>query len=134
MFRYLKIQFEKLHVILACNEEDKNLFLEVPIIGFKNNQNLKSHIVRAAFPDINDVSPCEPCGVKRSPCQLCSNMKSTSTFKVNIQTKFYRRKKKFNCDSKMVVYLIECRVYGKQYNSSKWHNFVLELITIKHVS
>ena len=30
----------------------------------------------------------------------------------------YQIKKNFNCDSKIVVYLIECRVCGKQYNGS----------------
>ena len=70
------------------------------IIGFKNNKNLKSHLVRTAFSDINKIGRCEPCGGKR-PYQLCSNMKNTS-----------------NCNSKKVLYLIECRVCRKQCNGS----------------
>ena len=81
VFRHLKSQLKELHVILACNEDDKKVFPEVPIIGFKNNKNLKSHVVRATLPDINEVGRCEPCGGKRPPCQLYCNMKSTSTFK-----------------------------------------------------
>ena len=118
VFRHLKNQLKELHVILACDEAHKKVFPEVPIIGFKNNKNLKSHLVRAALPDINEVGRCEPCGGKRPPCQLCSNMKNTSTFKSKHSNEVYQIKKNFNCNSKMVVCLIECRVCGKQYNGS----------------
>ena len=67
VFRYLKSHLKELHVILACDEDHKKVFPEVPIIGFKNNKNLKSHLVRAALPDINEVGKCEPCGGKRPP-------------------------------------------------------------------
>ena len=85
---------------------------------FLKYQLLKSLVVRAALPDINEVGRCEPCGGKRPPCQLCSNMKNTSTFKSKHSNEVYQIKKNFNCNSKMVVYLIECRVCGKQYNGS----------------
>ena len=74
--------------------------------------------MRAALPDINEVGRCEPCGGKRPPCQLCSNMKNTSTFKSKHSNEVYQIKKNFNCNSKMVVCLIECRICGKQYNGS----------------
>ena len=45
-------------------------------------------------------------------------MKNTSTFKSKHSNEVYQIKKNFNCNSKMVVYLIECRVCGKQYNGS----------------
>ena len=46
--------------------------------------------MRTTLPDINEVGRCIPCGGKSSPCQLCSNMKNKSTFKVNIQMKFIK--------------------------------------------
>ena len=58
VFRHL------LHVIVACDEDHKKVLPEVPIIGFKNNKNLKSHLVRAALRDINEVGRCEPCDGK----------------------------------------------------------------------
>ena len=64
MFRHLKSQLKELHLILACDEDYKKVFPEVPIIGFKNNKNLKSHLVRAALRDINEVGRCEPCDGK----------------------------------------------------------------------
>ena len=72
--------------------------------------------MRAALPDINEVGRCGPCGGKR-PCQLYSNMKNTSIFKSKHSNEVYQIKKNFNCNSKVVVNLIECRVCSKQYNS-----------------
>ena len=65
MFRHLKSQLKELHVILACDKAHKKVFPEVPVIGFKNNKNLKSHLVRAAVPDINEVGRRKPCGEKK---------------------------------------------------------------------
>ena len=45
-------------------------------------------------------------------------MKNTSTFKSKHSNEVYQIKKNVNCDSKMVVNLIECRVCGKQYNGN----------------
>ena len=70
--------------------------------------------MRAAAPNINKVGRCKPCGRKRTPCQLCSNVKNTSTFKSKHLTKEHQIKKSFKCNSKIVAYLIECRVSGKQ--------------------
>ena len=53
MFRLLKSQLKQLHVILACDKDHKKVFPEVTTNGFENNKNLKSYLVRAAFPDIN---------------------------------------------------------------------------------
>ena len=79
--------------------------------------------MRAALPEINEVGRCEPCCGKRPPCQLCSNMKNTSTFKSKHLNEVYQIKKNFNCNSKMVVYLIKCRICGKQYNGSTLTKF-----------
>ena len=72
--------------------------------------------MRAALPDISEEGRCKPCG--RPPCQLCSNMKNTSIFKGKNSSKVYQIKKKFNCNSKIVVYLVECSVSRKQYKST----------------
>ena len=35
-FRHLKSQLRQLNVILACDEDHKKVFSEVPVISFKN--------------------------------------------------------------------------------------------------
>ena len=82
MLRHLKCQLKKLHVILVCNKGLKKVFLEVPIIVFKNNNNnRKSNLMLAALPDINEEDKCKLCGGKGSPCQLGSHIKNTNTFR-----------------------------------------------------
>ena len=80
-----------------------------------------------ALQDINQVGRCEPCGEKRLPCQLCSDIKNTSTFKTKHSNEVYQIEKNFTYNSKMVVY---SRLCGKQYNGSTVRK-VLDLITIK---
>ena len=87
--------------------------------------------MRAALSDISEEDRCEPCGGKRSPCQSCSNMKNTSTFKGKYSNKVYQIKKKFNCNFKMVVNLIECSVCRKQYKSTTVTKLSTRAITIK---
>ena len=38
---------EGLHVILASDDEHKKVFPDIRMIGFKNNKNLKAHLVRS---------------------------------------------------------------------------------------
>ena len=66
VFRHLRNLLKESHVILGCDEAHKKVFPEVPIIGCKNNKNLKSHLVRATLPDIFEVGRCKPWWKKTS--------------------------------------------------------------------
>ena len=45
-------------------------------------------------------------------------MKEKCTFKSKHPHKVHKVNKKYNCNSKVVVYLIGCQICGEQYNSS----------------
>lgn len=47
MYRNLKNILPELHVILACDNEHQKMFPILPMTGFKNSKNLRSHLVRA---------------------------------------------------------------------------------------
>ena len=98
MFRHLKSQLKELHVILTCDEDH-----EVPIIIFKNNKNLKSHLVRAAFPDIIEI---------------------------NIQKKFIRWRKISTVILKRWYIWQNVGFVESNTILVPWQNFVLEPITI----
>ena len=102
-------------MILAPDDRHKEVFPDVPLIGFKNNKSLRDHLVRSQLPDIKETGKSEPCGGKRPPCDLCKNMKITCTFKSKHFNEVYKINNDYNCNSKMAVYLIECRVCGEQY-------------------
>ena len=101
------------------------------LIGFKNNKNLKSHLVRATLPDINEVGRCTPCGGKRPSCQLCSNMKNTITFKSKHFNEVYQIKKTLTVILKW-LYIWENLGFAESNTMVvPWQHFVLESITIK---
>ena len=86
--------------------------------GIKNNKNLKAHLVRPQLPDLDEVGRSKSRGGKRPPCHLCENMKDTCTFKSKHLNEVHKINKKYNCNSKMAVYLIECEICGEQYTGS----------------
>ena len=117
VFRNVRKILEELHVIPASDDGHKKVFPDVPMIGFKNNKNLKAHLVRSQLPDLDEVGRSKPCGGRR-PCHLCENMKDTCTFKSKHLDKVHKINKKYNCNSKMAVYLIVCEICGEQYTGS----------------
>ena len=42
-------------VFLASDDRHKKVFPNVLLIGFKNNKNLKAHLVRSQLPDLDEV-------------------------------------------------------------------------------
>ena len=68
VFRDVRKILEELHVIPASEDEHKKVFPDVPMIGFKNNKNLKAHLVRSQLPDLDEVGRSKPCGGKSKIC------------------------------------------------------------------
>ena len=50
-------------------------------------------------------------------------MKGACTFKSKRQNEIHKINKKYNCNSKMAVYFIECKICGEQYTGSTKPNF-----------
>ena len=61
-------------------------------------------------------------------------MKNTSIFKSKHSNEVYQIKKNFNCNFKMVVYLIGRGVCGKQYNGSTTTKFAATANNYKRTS
>ena len=118
VFRNIRKILEELHVILASDDGHKKVFPDVPMIGFKNNKNLKAHLVRSQLPDLDEVGRSKPCGGKRPPCHLCENMKDTCTFKSKHLNEVHKINKEYNCNSKVAGYLLECKICGEQHTGS----------------
>ena len=81
VFKNIRIVLEELHILLAPDEQHRNVFTDIPRIGFKNGKCLKDHLVRSVLPKIDVADNSGPCSRKRPPCELCKMMKKTSTFK-----------------------------------------------------
>ena len=105
-------------MILASDDGHKKVFPDVPMIGFKVNKNLKAHLVRSQLPDLDEVGRSKPYGGKRPPSHLSENMKDTCTFQNKHLNEVHKIYKKYKCNSKMAVYLIEYEICGEQYTGS----------------
>ena len=83
VFRDVCKILEELHVILASDDGHQKVFPDVPLIGFKNNENLKAHLVRSQSPDLYEVGRSKPCGGKRPLCHSCKILNTYALSKVH---------------------------------------------------
>ena len=86
-------------------------------MGFRRAKSLKDFLVRAKLPTDNVSLGCLKCNkVGKGPrCEICDLMEPSTTFTDKDQTKVFNiRQGPLNCNSKFIVYLIQCQVCGKQ--------------------
>ena len=80
------------------------------IIG--NGKSLKDYLVRAALPKTNETRRCEPCTKKT--CLVCNSVRTTTTFTTEACGEIFKTQSgPSNCNSKKVLYLLKCKVYGE---------------------
>ena len=99
---------QELHIPLAPDEEHKNIFQDIPVVGFRNGKNLKDHLVRAKLQNIEVTGMPESCG-KRN-CQVCNFMCNAETFSTKACSE--SQSKILNYNSLNVVYLLK---YSAEY-------------------
>ena len=90
---------------------------------FRRAPNLKYNLVRAKLPSIQTegVRGYFKCGKAR--CQVCSYMSEGSSFRCNVSGREHDINSNFNWDSSGIVYLLGCKVCGKQYVGSTFTSF-----------
>ena len=100
--------------MLDASEEHRRVFKEQPLVGFRNAPNFKDSLVRTKLPKSQTgiSKGCFKCG--KSRCQVCSFISEGSSFSCNVSGKQYSISSRFNCDLSGVVYLLGCKVCGKQ--------------------
>ena len=86
------------------------MFLEVPIIGFKNAKSLKDHFVRAVLPQLDSEDRYKPCEGKNHSCEVRDSVKDTTKFsKAESEETFDILKGPLDCNSNNVIYVFECK-------------------------
>ena len=122
---------EELHILLTPNKEHKNVFPNVPAIGFRNGKSLRHFLTRATLPKLNEGRRCESCGKKT--CLVCDSISTATTFTTEAcQETFKIQSGPLTYDSKKVLYQLKCKVCGEVlYVGKGKSNFDIGLITIK---
>ena len=109
---------EELQILLAPDKEPQKVFPNVHIVGFRNGKSLKDHLVRSSLPIFNQTLGSESC--RKRNCQVCQFTVNTDTFSpITTDETFKINKGLFNCNSKKVIYLSECKKNGKKTEVGK---------------
>ena len=96
-FQNVRSIMEELHILLTPNKEQKKVFPNVLVIGFRNGMSLKDYLVKATLPKLNKSGRCEPCGKKT--CLVCDSISTTTTFTAEACQKTF---KIHNCPSTLI--------------------------------
>ena len=115
-FRGMKSVLSKIHLLLTPDQEHRNVFPDIPVVGFRRGKSLKDILVRAKLPKIQGNEGSSGCGKKR--CEICPHIDETSSFQSQEGREYKIRAENLNCDSKHVVYLVTCKTCGVQYVGS----------------
>ena len=78
-FQNSKSIMEGLHILLTHNKQHKRVFLNVPVVGFRNAQSLKDYLVRSKLPKLEESGKCE--SSEKKTCSVCDSISTTTTEK-----------------------------------------------------
>ena len=122
-FARIKDTLSKIHLLLTPNEEHRNVFPAVPIIGFRRDKSLQDMLVRAKLPERN--IQCGRSGrFHGKRCGVCNFIQDTSSFYDNdLRNKYTIKGGRLNCNSRNVVYLDQCIICNMQYVGSSTTKF-----------
>ena len=117
LLRNVKEVLKKHHMFLSHDANHERVFSKRPLIGFRKGKSLKDFLVRAKIQENVENPGCFKCKKKgRGPrCQVCDVVVESTEFTNRDRTKTYQiRQGPLDCNSKFVIYLLECKVCGKQ--------------------
>jgi len=128
-FAKFKNVLKQIHILLTPNSEHRSVFSDIPIIGFKRGKSLKELLVRAKLPVKRELGKSEGCQSKR--CGVCAYVTNTQSFTNTDGSLEYKIMANLNCNSKNVVYLVQCKSCSKQYVGSASTKFRLRFNNYK---
>ena len=115
--------------MLYQDEEVKRVFTPAPFLSFRTAGTLRTHLVRAkVYPVEERLVGSRKC--LRNRCQVCKNVVETDIFQSFVDKKVYKINHRFTCSDKCLVYLLSCKVCGRQYTGQtvdefryRWNNY-----------
>ena len=113
---------------LQIDPEVRSLFTSLPFVSFRSVRNLRSHLVRSKlYPEERAIGSAK-CNSPR--CLTCNDVKECDTFTSHVTKETFKINHRFDCNSKCLIYLLSCKVCGKQYVGSttdrfrfRWNNY-----------
>lgn len=115
--------------VLHSSQETKNIFSKPPRVIFKRPPNLKNMLVNTDLVKKaeggNKTNKCRPC--KKPRCGTCKIMTPSNMFESNTTKKKYKIKGDMDCNSKNVIYQLNCKHCDKQYVGQTSNNLRIRI-------
>ena len=115
---------------LYADPEVRSVFTPLPFVSFRSVRNLRSHLVRSKLYPQERKTGSSKCNSPR--CLTCNNIKECDTFTSHVTKETFKINHHFSCNSRCLIYLFSCKVFGKQYVGSiadkfmyQWNNFTI---------
>ena len=110
VFKNVRKILEEIHLLLKPDQAHKKVFSGTPIIGFKNANSLKDHLVRAVLPQLDREGRSKPCHRANRSCEVFESVKETTKFKkAESEETFDILKGPLDCNCNNVICLFGCR-------------------------
>ena len=113
---------------LYADQLARSVFTPAPFISFRTAQNLRSHLVRSKLYPLKRTTGSYKCNTPR--CQVGKNVKECYEFSSHGTKETFKISHCFDSNSKCLIYLMSCKVCGKQYVGStterfrfQWNNY-----------
>ena len=114
--------YKKNLFLLYQYEEVKRVFTPGSFVSFRTARTLRTHLVRPkVYPVEERLVGSRKC--LRNPCQVCKNVVETDVFQRFVDKKVYKINHRFTCSDECLVYLLSCKVCGRQYTGQTVDEF-----------
>ena len=116
---------KELHPLLSLSNRCKQAIHDLPMMAFRRPKSLKDYLVHAKLrpldQDFLGTRGTHKCGSSR--CDVCNYLTVGDRFSSLTTGTRYTINRGFDCNSRNVVYLINCKVCGFQYVGSTTTKF-----------
>ena len=110
---------QKHHRVMTLNPHMKSIFPQAPLVAYKRPQNIRDRLVKAKLPPPQNRPKRTRAGMYKcnKPCSICPFVSNSKTIKAKHTHNDHRVElsKHYDCNTKNIVYIIECRKCGDQY-------------------
>ena len=114
------------------DETVKQIFTPFPMVSYRIARKLSSYLVCSKLYPLEHKRGPNKCGSSR--CQMCSNVEETETFSSTVTGEAYKINHHLCCNDKCLIYLLTCKVCGKQYTGKTVNKFSLQWNNYKVVT
>lgn len=91
----------------------KNIFAEPPKAVYRKARNIRDILSSSSKTDCPDAIVCHPC--RKPRCKVCPYMCTSQQVTSTASNFRLKIKGDFDCDTKNVIYMLECTVCKKRY-------------------